>query len=140
MASGYPDFEGQKQKIYLTPEWATLAAKDKLFNGQALAESYKGALTVTYAVPSGKTLYLTFFGFNCMANAVANGDLNQMALARVAVITVQNVLFRFGGNGGNAAIFNTPIEIEGGDALYLQVISYANHDVDLELTAGGYEV
>lgn len=138
MASGYPDFEGPKVKVYLTPEWAAKEGTDKNLNGSASAVSFGAGKWIYYAVPAGKTLYVTSVQAGAYADAAADGDSNQICLLSVAR---GGASIAWGvGNGGVVLPLSKPIVLDAGEVFWLGCHSYANHDVDVVVSAQGYEV
>lgn len=140
MARGYPDYEGDKQAIYLAPEWATKEGFERAFYQQSLNVAPLGGNILAYAVPAGVTLYLTQFGFLSRATLVADRDNNQMTDIFILDFTAVATLVVMGGNGGGFGMLPSYSKIPGGHNLQIQVHNFANHNCDLWLFAAGYEV
>jgi hypothetical protein len=139
MASGYPDYEGSKQKVYLTPEWAAKEATDKNFVSAIASGGFGTGTGVVYTVPAGKTLYITQFSFRCTALNVADGDSNQMCESYIKDNTTGAILWKQGGNGGSGMTFSKPQVIASGHQVGFYVGSFANHDTVYDICGGGYE-
>ncbi len=135
---GYPDFEGQKTRLWTIADWAAVEAYDQNFTAIAVNLGFAFGVLVAYVVPAGQTLYITQIGFVSHASAAADGDNNQIAFASVLNLTTGIQLFRQGGNGGGAIALNKPLVIPGGDTVNIYATTYANHNVDLIIHAGGY--
>ncbi len=140
MSHGYPDYEGQKQRVYLVPEWAAKEAVDKSFESGIVLVGFNAGTSVSYVVPAGKTLYITQFGFRGLASVVGDSDLNQMCYGWIDEITAGLVLWQQGGNGGGGATFPKPIAIPAGHQVDFYVYGMANHNLLVLVTAAGYEV
>lgn len=140
MASGYPDYEGQKSKLYSGADWAAIQATDKNFYNGDVNEVFNGAVAVVYAVPSGKTLYITGISTAGFASAAADYDHFLYSEAFIYNATTATVLATKTGVGGAFMQFSKPIVIDGGDTVWLRVRNKANITCDIYLTAWGYEL
>jgi hypothetical protein len=140
MASGYPDYEGGKQKVYLVPEWAAKEGADVYFNWGGLNVGEGLSASLTHDVPADKTLYITQLSFYSRAFAVENADLNQICMASIGDSGDVENTWQQGGNGGGAAIFHKPMVIHGGNTATFAVYNYSNHHCNCGLTVSGYEV
>ena len=143
MARGYPDYEGGKSGLYLKPEWAAFEAIDMTFEGATpVPVSWGVSLTVSYTVPSGKTLYITDVSWWGKADAAADGDNNQIASLWILDVLdpTQTNWFRSAGNGGGAASFSKPIVIPAGHRLDFVVKNEANHVCNIAVAGCGYEL
>lgn len=140
MARGYPDFTGPKVGVYLQPAWAAKEGTDKNFQGSSVNEAWTNGPNILYTVPAGKTLYLITLSFLICANAEADADKNQIGIAYVYNVTTATPLVDIGGNGGGFCSLNKPIVITGGQEVQIAAINKANHAVDIQVSAQGYEV
>lgn len=140
MASGYPDYEGDKQRVYLVPEWAAKEAVDKNFLIVAEDKSYGQNGYAEYEVPVGKTLYICGFSFSIYAVAVANADLNQIGHCYIYNATTASTVGMVGGNGGGGILLSKSIVFTAGQTFRLIAAVLANHNCDIYATAWGYEV
>jgi len=140
VATDYPDFEGPKQKLYLTPEWGALVGVDKNIVGNALNKAPATSLTISHIVPAGKQLYLTQFSCVGQANLAADAELNQMVIALLYDLTALTSLYWIGGNGGAMAPLSKPIVIPAGHQVDAIITNRSNHNCDLWGGFGGYEV
>lgn len=142
MARGYPDFEGQKQKVYLVPEWAAKEGTDKNFVViPGTLAAFGDADTSDYTVPAGKTLIINDLGLSGHAAVAANAELNQIVEAQlmqfVGVAYVQREVI--GGNGGGSLHLTKPRSFVAGTKVRLRVINWSNHGLDPIATMSGYE-
>ena len=140
MASGYPDYEGGKQRVYLTPEWAAKEGIDKTFTASGGPLNFGVVALLNYNVPVGKTLVLTDLSFTVVASVAANGELNQIGTAYVKNATTGVVYISQGGNGGGVYALRKPVVILGGEQLEIGVASWTNHPCHVRTDASGYEV
>lgn len=142
MARGYPDFEGDKSKLYSVPEWAAYEATDKTFTTSDTDVAPDGSIFEEYEVDADKTLYISSVTFTATASAQADRDNNEMCELIIykwaPAPTVAYCLM--GGNGGGQVTFPKPPVIEGGQILRVYVYNRANHNLNLKLNALGHEV
>jgi len=136
--SDYPDYQGEKSKLFTTADWAAVEATDQNFTAIGVNLGFAFGALVAYVVPAGRTLYITQVGFVSHATVAADGDNNQIAFASILDLTTGIPLFRQGGNGGGAVALNKPLVIPGGNTVNIYVTTYANHNVDIIVHAGGY--
>jgi hypothetical protein len=140
MAKGYPDYEGDKQRVYLAPEWAAKEAVDKNFLAYLASGDFGDGPNIDYTVPADKTLFITQVGWSCLAAIAANGELNQMCSLLVYNATTVTFVWDVGGNGGGSSIFNKPITVTTGQRVIIYCTNKSNHACEMYVTAGGYEV
>ncbi|NVM22282.1 MAG: hypothetical protein HWN68_10945 [Desulfobacterales bacterium] len=138
MVSGYPDWEGEKSKLYTGADWAAVEAYDVNLTIAGGPVGYGLAATLVYVVPAGQTLYISQVSFACYASVAANADNNQMAVVQILDATTGALLYREGGNGGAGQVFSKPLVIPGGNTLNLIIACLANHNCMLVAHAGGY--
>ena len=140
MASGYPDFEGGKRRVFGTGDWAADVGVDKSFYGGAGALPAHSESHVDYLVTPGKTLYLSNASFGSFAELPADSELNQICALEMQDLTmVTNIWFQ-GGNGGGAVVFTTPLVIPGGHQIRILVYNLSNHSSDAFFSVDGWEV
>jgi len=140
MARGYPDFEGDKQAVYLQSEFAAKVGTQKTFRARGLNVAWDEYAYVDYAVPAGKTLYITWMGFEGCATLQEDADNNQVMGGDIYNHTTGVALIEQGGNGGGGLTFPTPPKIVGGDTVRYQIVPRANHNMDVYGDIGGYEI
>lgn len=134
------DIEAQSIGVHLQPEWAALQGTDKGFNALT-ADLATGLYTsATYAVPEGATLYIAFIAGWCTANLAADRDNNQMMAISIYDETAGSYLFFCGGNGGAIANLTKPIVIPAEHTVWFMCWNFANHNCDVRVSAGGWEV
>ena len=139
-ATDYPDFEGGKQRVYLTPEWAAKEAVDKDFSQIGVGLAVGAGILQTYLVPAGKTLYITLSSGACYAFAAADAELNQIVFAYVRDLTTGAMGLLIGGNGGYFAAFGKPFVVVAGHTLEAGVYNKTNHVANISQIVSGYEV
>jgi len=140
MASGYPDFEGGKRRVYNTADWATDVGLAKAFNAFANNQAWNGVASLIYVVPPGKTLYIMGAATKSMASAAADAELNQMCELIIEDLPSGDDLWWQGGNGGVGQSFTQPIKYDAGHSFILIARNKANHNCNIQVTALGYEV
>jgi len=140
MSSGYPDFEGDKQRLYLTPEWAALEGLEKSFIAFDGAEVAGGTAHLDYVVPAGKTLYITRLSFKSEANDAGKEELNQICSAALINLDTGDYLWWQGGNGGGGLSLSQPESFSAGANVRFAVTNGSGHICAIYLTAIGYEV
>ena len=140
MASGYPDFEGGKSKLFTVAEWAALEATDKNFSASGEDVAFGLDAGLVYTVPAGKKLYITQIACSLSAYLEADGDNNQICRLYLWNETDDEYTAIIGGNGGAMMVFNKPIVFEAGIIVWIFVTQKANHNCDVWLFGSGYEV
>jgi len=138
MASGYPDFEGGKVKLYTVAEWAAKEGTDKNWLISDGVTAYGEFVSTTYDVPAGKTLYITHAAFAIYAIAAGDADNNSIAYAQIQDATVPTVEWSQGGNGGGYANFTKPIVIPSEHRFYCSIFNFSNHNCAIGLMVAGY--
>jgi hypothetical protein len=130
----------QSVGVYIQPEWAAKTGVDKVFNALQ-ADMATGTYTfATYQVTAGKTLYMNYIAGWCVANLAADRDKNQIMAISIYDETAGQYLFACGGLGGATANLTKPIVIPAGHTVWFMTWNFANHNCDLRVSAGGYEV
>ena len=139
MVSGYPDFEGGKQKIYLVPEWASKEAVDKSLYGVGggVRLAY---VVVNYTVSTGKTLYIVHFAFGAVAGLEGDAELNQICRGLIVDATDSTTYLNYAKNGGDSTPLSKPIVFPSAHICRIGCYNHSNHNCDLMVCAFGYEV
>jgi hypothetical protein len=137
MTTGYPDYEGNKSSVYSVEEWSVIEGVEKNFVLTAADKGFEETATSAYAVPAGKTLYISGMSLVVRASAAADADNNQMGAATLD--TDGGNLALIGGNGGVPIVFKRPVVAPGDQDFNYTVTCYANHDCDMVLTLWGWE-
>lgn len=140
MAKGYPDFEGDKSGVYLRPEWAAKEGTDKNFYGEALNVLSDVQVSMSYLVPSGKTLYMLSYSVVLYAQTRTEGDLNQMVVGTIWGSDIAEARVYIGGNGGASINFPKPLVLSAGVTVYFYLRNVSAHTAGVGLVAMGYEV
>lgn len=138
MVSGYPDYEGQKSRLFTVADWAAVEATDINLWGAAVNQARGGFAFIAYVVPAGQTLYVVMFTGASYANLAASGDLNQICYGWLLDFTTGVPYCYQGGNGGFSAPLTKPVVIPGPDLLQARCYNQANHNCDLTVYVGGY--
>jgi hypothetical protein len=140
MASGYPDYEGGKQRLYLVPEWAAKESKDKTFAALE-ANAIRGVYaSVTYVVPEGKTLYITQVSAVAVAVLAAESDKPHTAWIEISDADTGDDYWEQGCDTGFGIVLPKPIVLPAGTNVVFLIINYANHTCSIYILAAGYEV
>lgn len=134
----YPDYEGGKSRLLTVADWAAIEAYDVNLYGFGAGIAISVGISVAYAVPAGRILYITNFAFSSIAVANADKDNNQICIGRLEDVTVPTVFWYQGGNGGGGLTFPKPIVIPALHTLRAYVYNYANHICNIDVVAGGY--
>lgn len=134
----YPDFEGQKSKLFTAADWSAVLATDKNFRVIASLKTFGQSHSGTYNVPAASTLYIVGMAVGCRADAAADADKDQVAHGYLlnAAVTVADLLC----NGGNGITFPKPIVVDGGNTFTYGVYCYANHSCTIYVSCWGYEL
>jgi len=130
----------QSVGVYLQPEWAAAQGTDKNFRASQAGLSFGTYGYASYAVPTGKTLYITHIGGYSYAHAVADADKNQIMAISIYDATAPGYLFETGGNGGAFANLSKPIRVPAEHTVWFMAWNFANHDCDVSVSVSGYEV
>ncbi len=139
MASGYPDFEGDKQKVYLAPEWAAKETKDKNIDKWGTL-AVDGFTYATYAVPTGKTVFITGMAFSAYGTDIIDRDLPQIAVVSLWISSGTHPDAEIGGNGGGSIVFAKPMVATAGQIIWLYIYNRAGHGLTINGQWWGYEV
>lgn len=140
MASGYPDYEGDKSKLFTVADWSAVEGIDKNFYGVAATAAFGNFELTQYTIPAGKTLYVTMMSFANHASVAANADLNQMCKGRLVEGIGGTTKIDEGGNGGGAIALNKPIVFTAGQRLDAYCYNESNHACWSHISVGGYEI
>ena len=140
MANGYPDYEGGKRRLYLTPEWAAEFGVDKSFSGLGANQAPGAGISAIYNVPAGKTLYIVSMEIASFATNAADADNNQIVRGRIHDDTAAVWKVAIGGNGGAQSVFSRVIKITAGHMITYDCNNNSNHNCDLWLSVEAYEV
>lgn len=134
------DIEAQSVGVYLQPDWSALQGTDKNFN--ALSSDLATGLytSVEYDVPGAKTLYITHIAGWSTGYLHSDRDKNQMMAVAIYDEDAGDYLFFKGGNGGAGMDMSKPVVIPGGHNAWFMCFNFANHNCDLRVSAGGYEL
>lgn len=140
MASGYPDYEGGKRRVYSTADWAADVGVDKSFTATDTSMAFEETVEASHLVPAGKTFYVVHCSFNIRANAAANANSQSLGLVYLSIDGVAGFPFLDGGNGGGSSILSPPVVVEAGQTVRLLGLCAANQDSRMNVTMSGYEV
>lgn len=121
-------------------EWAPQQSQQKYYTNGATNQAFGGSVTGSYTVPSDKNLYITHIAFANFAHSAADGDKLQIAECYLLNFTTVTYMAFLGGNGGGGVTFPTPIKIAGGQRVDIVAYNYANHNTDIFVSWGGYEI
>jgi len=133
------DIKAQSVAVKSQGEWSPQAGQQKYFTATQLNVGFNTEAYAQYAVPTGKTLYITHLSFSANAAAVANADNHQHAKVYISIVGV-GFLAYLGGNGGGGISFPTPLKVSAGETFNLSIIAFANHNLDCFACAAGYEL
>ncbi len=86
---------------------------------------------ISYTVPSGKTLYVTYFGGGC---------LNEPGAMYVLLIVDGSPVVGSGGNPAVTVSLPTPVVVEGGSTTKVRVGNPTANTPDMFGSLGGYEL
>ncbi len=138
--SDKPDGTGLIYDIVLRDVWSAIGASDKNFFDYAAALGIGTSAFLSYVVPAGKTLYITYLGVDVYATLIADRDLNQMVMAYLWNQTTLTVLARITGNGGVVSPFPKPVVIGAGEEFRAYVQNDTSHICEVGVTVMGYEI
>jgi len=134
------DIIAQSVGIYSQPEWAAKEGIDKNFICTGDNKGVGEYAYFEYAVPTGKTLYITGFSFLTFVNDPANYDHFLYARAILLNSTDTIYLCEMGGVGGGGMSLSKPATLVAGKTLRGVVGNNSNVACSLGLTVWGYEV
>jgi len=134
------DIEAQHVGVYLQPDWTALQGKDKNFNALTAALATGFYTSAEYAVPEGKTLYITHIAGWCFSSSDVNRD--EIVIMGISIYdeTAGAYVFASGGNGGCATNLSKPIVIPEEHTVWLMSWNFSAHPCDVRVSAGGYEI
>ena len=128
------DIKTQSLGLYLQPEWAALQGMDvNVTGGTAGYSPGVEYVTVSYAVPAGKTLFISHWGAATITQACN-------IMGRLYNATTATYLATSGGAQGFAVVLNKPIKLTTGQTLYLYVAHLGTGTSTLLAHFGGYLV
>jgi len=134
MARGYPDYEGDKQKVYLTPEWAALEAVDKTFIMSATVSGDSWDTLDSYLVPAGKTLYITSFAVASDKYGIHGAVRSNDGLGNIVPLGIA------GGYVGGQISYPKPLVITGGLTMETRVFNAHSANAVCHTCVQGYEL
>jgi len=107
--SDYPDFEGNKSKLFTVADWSAVEATDKNLEGSNTFLAAGRSIVIDYVIPSGSTFYICQWGFEIEKDTFVIGELTSYDGATSTYLGVN------GGKPGNALSLSKPVAITGGD-------------------------
>lgn len=127
----------QSVGVYLQPGWAAKQGIDKNFNASKDPANFGEGALISYTPAVGKTLYIEGFSVaNQFLDAVDSTDpAHAIAVMAIGGTTISAV----GGNGGFGIIFSAPKVVAGGTAITVLAVNNINHNMNLVVTAWGWE-
>ena len=128
------DIEAQSVGVYLQPDWQVKAGTDKNIYASASLADATWTKVLDYTVPTGKTFYLTQWGFMVSATTGMNAYLYYTH------ITTDTELACGGGYFGGMQSFTKPIAIVAGDKIRMMLIHFAGTAKGTGCSIGGYEL
>jgi hypothetical protein len=138
MSKGYPDYEGDKQRVYLVPEWAAKEAVDKnMYEADSNVPIDTGS-TFAYTVPTGKTLYIVNYAITAHAYDSANRDHNQFIIGSIS--DNDDIIATIEGNGGAVVTYSKPLAITTGHHIDVTAYNCADHNQNISQSLEAYEV
>jgi len=140
MAHGYPDFEGNKAGLYSISYWAAFEGKEIVLENAGVNQAFGAALNATRTPVAPKTFYITDVSFYAGASNAADADNNQFAALLIFLPFPGTIVLALGGNGGRTEVLERPIRVVATATVTAAIYAYANHDIDMGFTVGGYEI
>jgi len=134
------DIEAQSVGVYLKPDWEVREGHQKTFRGFFPNQGISTSQQVQYTVPAGKTLYIVYFAIASHAADSANRNENQICRGSLRDVTADEIPVTIGGNGGAAITFPPPVEFPAEHIVNFIVFNGANHNCNIYVSAGGYEI
>ena len=132
MARGYPDFEGNKSKMWSSLDWAAREGVDTNLSGVSGAVAANVIVQiVTYVVPAGFTLLVAYIGAEVIGQV---GNL----IIRLGDITTGVMLLRTGGVQGTHVVLNKIVPIPPGHTVDLLGVHFGAALGQLGGHIGGY--
>jgi len=138
--SDYPDYQGEKVGIFPEAEWATREGFGVDIRQYTLNVAPNALIFAQHIVAGGRVLYITQFGFSSAANLVADADNNQICRGDIINFVTGVWYWLQGGNGGGRAVFSKSLVFLAGTTVHFRCANRANHNCDLGVYAGGYEI
>lgn len=136
----YPDFEGAKSKLFTVADWAAVEATDKNFVSGSVASGYSfgNGPSLTYVVPTGKTLFI--IGIASVTAAKTDTDYDHFLYTHVVLWSNSTILAKTGGIGGGALSLLKPIAFDAGETMKISGINWSNITCLVDALAWGYEI
>lgn len=140
MASGYPDYEGGKSKIYSVGEWAVLNGDDvHVWDNDGPIASGNGVL-ISHTTTAGKVFYVVRVSAWWYASNAADRDLNQIGGLIAWNSTVAGAYVFGGGHGGVTILLTPAIPVPANQTYNAQALNRGNHNMEIAVSMTGYEV
>ena len=140
MAHGYPDFEGDKSKVFTISDWSAIEGIDKSFDESAVNQGWLDSDLIQYAVPAGKTLYIVGAAFAIQPSAAVDFDSFLYVRGLIQAVEIGGGAFQISGLGGCFLPLTRPLVIAGGVTFEAYVVNCSNIDCDIFVSAWGYEI
>ena len=128
------DIEAQSVGVYLQPDWQVKAGTDKNIYASASLADATWTKVLDYTVPTGKTFYLTQWGF------MVSGATGMNAYLYYTHVTTDAELACGGGYFGGMQSFTKPIAIVAGDKIRMKLIQFSGGTLGVGCSIGGYEI
>lgn len=136
----YPDYEGNKSGLYSIGYWAAREGCEIVLQNAGVNQAFGATINATRTPAAGRTFYITDVSFYAVASNAADGDKNQFAALVIFLPFPGTIVLALGGNGGRTEILERPIRVDAGVTVTAMIYAYANHDIDMGFTVGGYEI
>lgn len=138
MSSGYPDYEGQKQRVYLTPDWAALVGKEKIFASAEGPYTWGQSISLTYLVPTGKALYI--WDAEASSHASTSTDYDHHLYVQLVMNNGSGWSVSRQGLASAKSVSAGPLVVDAGETFTAAAYNWANVAVELTLSIWAYEV
>jgi len=131
----------QSVGVYIQGEWTAKQGQQKFLYGPSsgLINPGYGETVITYAIPTGKTLFI-----NSIGAAVQDDPMTHIAVDASIEGYVSNedcsIFFVFAGRPGCFGSFPTPIRFDAGDTLYMAISNLGPDACFFGGSLGGWEI
>lgn len=127
------DIEAQSIGVYMQPDWNTKEGDSKAWSLTATIREPGEYVTVTYEVPTGKTLYIT-------DSMCCSYTTNATHADKPHIVEMNQTGYYLGGNGGCHLAFKTPLKINAGSSMTFYAYNRAAHNAFIYASIRGYEI
>lgn len=140
MASGYPDYEGGKSRVYSVADWSVIQGIEVNLTASGANQVWGVTIGISSLIPAGTTRYLTGVSWVIAPAAAADYDHHAHFEGYIKENLAGTYLAAIGGNGGGYLSLTRPLVFAAGEICRLEIVSRCNVRCNMRVTGWGYDV